>query len=166
MNKEMLLALGGMILLALVIMNVNKNSLYVEDAMYDANFGILATSLGTSVIEEASKKSFDNISDTANITNLASLTPVGNLGVDGGEVSDSTKTYNDFDDFNGYSVVDSSMPSAVFNISSSVCYVNPNTPDVVSGARTWHKKITVKVWTPSMRDTITQSSIFSYWNFR
>lgn len=164
--KEMLLALGGMLLLALVIMNVNRNSLMTEDTMYDANFGILGTSLGVSVIEEASKKSFDNISDTANITSLNNLTPVSNLGIDAGEILDSTHTYNDFDDFNGYSVVDSSMPSAVFNISSTVCYVDPNTPDITSTIKTWHKKITVKVWSQFMQDTIVQSSIFSYWSFR
>lgn len=166
MNKEMLMALGGMILLAIVIMNVNKNSLYTEDVMHDSNFGILATSIGTSIIEDASKKSFDNISDTSDVTALADLTAHTSLGIDAGETLNNTATYNDFDDFNGYSITDSSMPSAVFRVSATVVYVNAATPNVTLAGKSWHKKITVKVWSKSMRDTMIQSSIFSYWNFR
>ncbi len=55
-NLQMLLALGAMILLTILITNVNKNSLFTEDVMYDSNFGITATSIATSVIEDASQE--------------------------------------------------------------------------------------------------------------
>ncbi len=60
-NIQMILALGAMILLTILITNTNKNSLNVEDVMYDSNFGITATSIASSIIEDASKKRFDNI---------------------------------------------------------------------------------------------------------
>ncbi len=60
-NIQVLLSLAAMILLSLVIITVSKNSLYTEDVMYNSNFGITATSIASSIIEDASKKRFDNI---------------------------------------------------------------------------------------------------------
>lgn len=164
MNTQMMLALGALVLLSLVIINVNKTSVYTEDAMYDSSFGILANSLGASVIEEASHKHFDENTDTIYVNNLVNLTAIGALGPDAGE-TDVTK-YDDFDDFNGYTRIDNSMPSAVFKISAAVKYVDPLYPDQSITKTSWHKKITVTVTSDYMKDTIRQSSIFSYWNFR
>ncbi len=57
----MILALGAMILLTILILNTNKTTLATEDVMYDSNFGITATSIASSIIEDASKKRFDSV---------------------------------------------------------------------------------------------------------
>jgi hypothetical protein len=161
----MILALGAMILLTILLMNVNRNSLLTEDVMYDSNFGITATSIASSIIEDASKKRFDNIFyvDSSTVTNVNDFTVSANLGVDSGEVITDVLTFNDFDDYKGYTTVDSSMPSAIFSVLCDVYYVNPATPDVKVNTQTWNKKIFVKVWSESMKDTMVMSSIFSYW---
>jgi hypothetical protein len=166
-TMQMFLALGAMILLTILITNVNKNSLYTEDVMYDSNFGITATSIASSIIEDASKKRFDNIYyvDSTAVYDPNHFTPAAYLGIDSGEVITDSRTFNDFDDYDGFSGIDSTMPSAIFNFSSSVNYVNANTPDVSIGTQSFHKKITVKVWSVSMKDTMVMSSIFSYWSF-
>ena len=163
----MILALGAMILLTILITNVNKNSLYTEDIMYDSNFGITATSIASSIIEDASKKRFDNIFyiNSSTVDDPSHFTSPAFLGVDSGEVASDPRTFNDFDDYNNYTGVDSTMPSAIFNISCKVCYVNDNALDDSASTQTYHKKITVKVWSASMKDTMVMSSIFSYWNF-
>ena len=169
----MLLALGAMILLTILIANVNKNTSAVEDTMYDSNFGITATSIASSIIEDACKKRFDKVTsifDPADSTykhiyDPTDFTPAANLGVDSGEVITDPKSFNDFDDYNGYTTVDSTMPSAIFNLSCRVCYVNDATPNDSVNTQTFHKKITIKVSSRSMRDTIVMSSIYSYWNF-
>jgi hypothetical protein len=163
----MILALGAMILLTILITNVNKNSLSVEDVMYDSNFGITATSIASSVIEDASKKRFDSIFyvDSSTVYNPNDFTPAANLGVDSGEDITDPKTFNDFDDYDNYTTVDSTMPSAIFDISCKVNYVNDTALDDSVNTQTYHKKITVKVWSRSMRDTMVMSSIYSYWNF-
>lgn len=165
MNGQILLALGAMFLLSMLILNTNKNSLTTEDVMYDSKFGILANSLGASIIEDATKKHFDNNSDTAYITNPSGLVTAAKLGPDAGEDANNPATFNDVDDYNNYSYVDSTMPSAVFHILCKVYYVNPANPDVPISSQNWHKKIEVDVWSVSMQDTIKQSSIFSYWSF-
>lgn len=166
-TMQMFLALGAMILLTILITNVNKNSLYTEDVMYDSNFGITATSIASSIIEDASKKRFDNIYyvDSTAVYDPNHFTTSANLGIDSGEVATDSRTFNDFDDYDGFSGIDSTMPSAIFSFSSSVNYVNENSPDVSINTQSFHKKITVKVWSESMKDTMVMSSIFSYWSF-
>ena len=163
-NLQMLLALGAMMLLTILLLNVNRNSLAVEDVMYDSNFGITATSIASSIIEDASKKRFDKVTaeyDPTDSTYTAVydptyFTPAGSLGIDSGEVITDPKTFNDFDD---------TMPSAVFSVLCKVNYVNETALDDSVNTQTFHKKITVRVWSKSMSDTIVISSIYSYWNF-
>jgi hypothetical protein len=161
----MILALGAMVLLSLVIINVNKNAMYTEDAMYDSSFGILATSLATSVIEDASRKHYDDKTDTIYIDKLIELTPVNKLGIDAGETANDPTTFDDFDDYNNYEKIDDSMPSAIFRITAKVHYVDPVTPDVALTSTGWHKRIDVVVSSKFMRDTIKHSAVYSYWNF-
>ena len=161
---QMILTIGAMILLGAVIIMVNSNILTTEEVLYDSNFGILATSIGSSVIEEANKKYYDDLTDTVVVTgNTNSFTSPKDLGIESGEDPADMLTWDDFDDFNGYSYIDNSMPSAIFNVECEVVYVSPSDLNSKSSSREWSKKITVKVWSESMRDTIVQSSIFSYW---
>ncbi len=163
-NIQMILALGAMILLTILITNVNKNSLNTEDVMYDSNFGITATSIASSIIEDASKKYFDNYSDTTGAAiNINDLTAPDDLGIETGEDLTDPRTFNDFDDYKNYAKTENSMPTAIFHLSCDVYYVDLSDPDLKVNYRTWHKKITVKVWSESMKDTISMSQIYSYW---
>ena len=163
-NIQVLLSVGAMILLSILIINVSRTSLYTEDVLYDSSFGILATSLGVSIIEDASKKHFDENTDSSAVSSTGELSTI--LGPDSGEDPNDPNTFDDFDDYNGYTRVDSSMPSAIFNVKCKVVYVEPANLDSFSVNATWNKKLTVKVWSISMKDTVVQSSIFSYWYFR
>jgi hypothetical protein len=163
----MILALGAMVLLSMVIINFNKTSMSTDDVMYDSNFGITASSIAASVIEDATKKRFDNIFyiDSSTVYDVNFFTPANELGIESsqGEILTDPFTFNDFDDYKGYSTVDSTMPTAIFDILCDVNYVEALAPDVPVNHQTWHKKITVKVSSKFMRDTIMMSSIYSYW---
>ncbi len=62
-------------------------------------------------------------------------------------------------------IEDNTMPSAVFDVSCTVVYVEDDDLDNIANSPTFHKKITVKVSSNSMRDVMVISSIYSYWNF-
>ena len=160
---QMLLTMSAMILLSMVILRTNTSFLMTDSVLYDTKFEVLAVSIGTSLIEEANSKAFDTETDTTTVASTGDLTLASTLGPESGE---TYLIYNDFDDFNGYTRVDSSMPSANFNISCRVSYVGQDNPDLELSLRTWHKKITVDVSSISMTDTISMSSIYSYWFFR
>ncbi|MDP4174030.1 MAG: hypothetical protein Q8933_08695 [Bacteroidota bacterium] len=160
---QLLLTLGGMFLLSMVILRTNTTFLSTGNVMYNTKFGVLATSLGTSMIEEANSKAFDAATDTNSVSSLTSLTSPSGLGPAWGEVYPN---FNDFDDYNNYTRIDSTMPSAVFKITCKVGYVLPTNPDVFVNQKTWNKRILVTVTSPSMNDTVRMSSVFSYWFFR
>lgn len=165
---QTILTLGAFILLMLVIVGVNSRITSTDDVMYDSNFGITATSIASSIIEDASRLKFDSVTDTLALDpskdgNL--LTDPNSLGRESGEIKDDPGTWNDFDDYNDYEGVDSTMPTAIFNFKCEVHYVDPDAPDVPVNSKTFSKKISVKVWSKSMKDTIYQSSVFSYWYF-
>ena len=162
----MVFALGAIFILSLIILNVNKRVLTTDDVMYDSNFGIIATSIATSIIEEASQKHFDELTDTSSVLSLSQLTSPANLGCEIGEDPSDSKTFNDFDDFNGYTNTDTTILNEEFKVRCTVVYVNSNGLDSQTNNQTYHKKLTVFVSHPSMADTISQTTVFSYWTFR
>lgn len=169
-SGQLLLTLGAMFILALVVVRVNNTFLTTNDVMLNTKFGVLAVSLCTSVIEEACGKKFDNNTDTTSIDDVNLLTPPSVLGPESGEVYPN---YNDFDDFDGYTRVDSTMPSAIFNILCRVCYVEPSGSSIIEVThKTWFKKIEITVTSPFWKKTdgtpemVVTSTIYSYWYAR
>ena len=157
---QMLITIAALLLLSLVILRVNNNFLNTSTVLMENKFGVLAVSLATSVLEEAKGKAFDHNTDSAAVSDLNALST---LGPESGEVD---PLYNDFDDFDGLTRIDSTLPSAPFTIQCEVTYVNSNNPDGSTTSKTWHKKMTVTVTSPFMQDTIRLSSIYSYFYFR
>ena len=160
---QMLLALGAMILLSTTVLRVNNNIFSNDSVLYETKFNFLATSLATSIIQEAKSKAFDNSTDSTSITDLNLLTSPNHLGPETGETYDS---FNDFDDYNNYSRIDSSMQSAPFNITCIVTYAADGDPDSPSNNKSWNKVLTVTVTSPYMSDEIKMSTLYSYWFFR
>lgn len=165
---QMMITLGALALLSLVILRVNNGFLNTSSILLDSKLGVLATSIGTSIIEEATGKAFDTKSVSNSVESLSSLTSPTELKPEG----ETYPNFDDFDDFNGLSIVDKSIPAAEYHIDCEVVYVNDSDLDGKSSIRTWHKKITVKVSSPSMYDyeenpdTVVMSAIYSYWYFR
>ena len=162
---QMLLALGAMILLSATVLRVNNTFFTTEDVLDETKFNFLATSVATSIIQEAKSKAFDKSTDSVAVSDVKFLTSADSLGPDTGEKGKKKSVFNDFDDFNNYKDTISAMPSITFWYSCKVVYVNEDQPDSASSAKKWNKKITVTVTSPYIRD-VKMSSIYSYWFFR
>jgi hypothetical protein len=165
---QSLLSIGALLLLSVTVLRVNNKILTTDSVLQDSKFGILATSLATSIIEKANKKAFDANTSEDPVSNLSELTdyPLGP-----GWWEDPPDSCNDFDDFHGHKDTIRNLPSGEFFIECEVYYVNPNNLDGYSSSRTWHKKLDVMVTSPNMgnngrRDSIKISTIYSYWHFR
>jgi hypothetical protein len=158
---QTMMTMGAMMLLSAIVLRVNTSNLNNETVRDKAQYGVLATSISTSIIEEAQSKAFDHNTDTNSVSLLNQLSSA--LGPEG---SETEETFNDFDDYNGYTKRDSTMPSAIFDIACEVVYINPNDIEGYTSNRTWHKKINVTISSPFSPDTFRTSSIFSYWFFR
>jgi len=155
---QSLFAIGALILLSLNIMSVNTRILRTDEVALNSKIGVLATSIGTSIIEDASKLPFDEKTKNDAVVNLSQLTSapftIENSGV-----------YDDFDDYNGYTKIDTVF-TIPFKAVCEVNYVNPANLNGFTNSKTWHKKLTIKISTPFSQDTIKLSSVYSYWYFR
>jgi len=158
---QMILTIGAMILLATIVLRVNTNNLINESVRDQAQYGVLATSIATSILEEAQSKAFDENTDTNSVSSLTQLSEI--LGPESGE---TPATFDDFDDYNGYTKRDSTMPSAVFDIACEVVYVTANDVSGSSANRTWNKKMKITISSPFSPDTLRTATVFSYWFFR
>jgi hypothetical protein len=165
---QTMLAMGAMMLLSFLVLRFNSIHLTSAQASYNSKFGIVATSLATSMLEEAKDNMFDEIvlDTTKTITSASELSTV--LGPDGSEVYPD---FDDFDDFNGLYHIDSlslknpqTGAPTNFEIWGKVEYVSDADPDLKSGTKTYHKKLTVSVFSDAMMDTVRLSTIFSYWH--
>ncbi len=157
---QMLITIGAMVLLGLVVLRVSSGFLTTNTVMLETKFDVLAVSLATSVIEEATGKAFDQNTDTSAVNLLSSLSTIGKDG-------ETYPDFNDFDDYYGFTKIDSTLPSAIFRIDCQVGYIDPANPEVLKTTpKTWHKKLNVQVTSPSMTDTIKLSTIYSYFHFR
>jgi len=159
---QMILTMGAMIFLSAIVLRVNTVTLINTDTQYNSKFDILATSIGNTMIEEISKKAFDENSLSSTLTKTNELTNKNQLGPDG----ETYSQFDDIDDYDGYSYSDSTLPSAIFDVVCSVDYVKDTEPDKIDNQRQWTKKITVMVSSKSMEDVVTVSTLYSYWVFR
>jgi hypothetical protein len=165
---QTLLSVFAMALLGTVILMMNNTVLDSGTSIEATEYLIMATSLGISQVEVASGKAFDENTVNSDISSVSSLSST--LGRDQtGEVNEAT--FDDYDDFNGYTkpVLGDTVNfrSATFLIRDSVDYVTISSNAVVkSTSRTYSKRLRVWVSSPSMKDTLKFSSIYSYWYFR
>ncbi|MCX7874856.1 MAG: hypothetical protein N2321_01675 [Melioribacteraceae bacterium] len=179
---QMMLTIAALVLLGMVVMRVNSGFLATGTTIMETKFNVMAISLGTSLIEEANTKAFDESTVSSDITTTTPLSAFNLLGPESGE---TYPNYDDFDDFNNYNriiaaqsigttpsgvetvVVDTTFRSANFRIDCLVDYVTISGSQVVSTTtKTWNKRLRVTVTSPSMRDTVRLQTIFSYWYFR
>ncbi|MBU0472581.1 MAG: hypothetical protein KKF62_00310 [Bacteroidetes bacterium] len=166
----MLLTLSALVLLSLVVLRVLNGFLNTNSILMETKFGVLGVSLATSILEEAMGKAFDET--TANSGVAYATTDLSSIGSDG----EIYPNFDDFDDFNNlnFSTYDTTiesnrfakMYSAEYLVNCTVGYINPASPNQFSASKTWHKKITVQITTPSSKDTISMSTVYSYFYYR
>jgi hypothetical protein len=158
----------AIVLLSITTLYINKAFDINNQVMTNSKIAVLATSLATSIIEDASGAAFDDKTTDTSITSLSGLTTVANLGPETGE---TYKTFDDFDDFNNLVKNDSiniggTLKTVTFRTTCKVEYVSSTAPDVVQATQTWHKRLSVTVTSPAITDTVRAYYVFSYWYFR
>jgi hypothetical protein len=191
---QMLMVTGAIVLLGILVLNANSTVYQASDSMYTSEFGMTAVSLSTSLVEEAMGKMFDKAVAPVNslaVYDSTLLTPPGSLGPEGGESYHVPgHDFDDFDDFNnlqicyhgslpgdadataGYIQIQVPGLQAKYFVTCTVTYVKPPNLDAdYTVMQTWHKKITVRVWSPSsvnavtrLPDTLVYPAVMSYWN--
>lgn len=147
---EVLQTMAAMIIFSVILMNANhmiqRNSMMQVQTELEQE----VIALGQEVIEEARTKSFDQVTVDA-VAPPSSIpggfTAPGGLGPGGGETS--RKSFNDFDDYNGWS--DTFITEhGEFEVSAEVYYVDPLNYQKTMSTSTF-KKIDVLVTSQFLR---------------
>lgn len=162
------MAIGAMILLSIVILSGNRKLNDNEDYLQKTRFGLEASAIATSIIEQASQFPFDEFcwDSTELVKDPSDFTVPSDLGPDFGEAG--YDTFDDFDDFHGYSIVDTTEQN-IYKILCNVGYVNAGplatNLDSYSLLRTLYKKLDVTVISLVSSDTLRLSYVHGFWYF-
>jgi len=153
------LVLGAIVLMAALILNVNRSILTSTDVTLDSEAIVAATNAGQQIIDAISSKNYDENTIAAEVTDVTGFTTVASLGPETGE---TINNFDDVDDFNNYSTVISTPRMGNFNIAVTVSYVSVTSPDVVIPSRTRTKRSVVSVTGDMLPDTLQLFYYSSY----
>jgi hypothetical protein len=164
---QQLLTIGGIIIFTFLILSFNSSSIN-QSAYSDFNEAILvATGLGQGLIEEIHSKAFDENTVSSAVDDISNLSPIYELKYDSGEITNTT--FDDVDDYNGYSRDYTDKLFDNFNASVKVYYVNESNPAQSSSIQTFAKKVTITISNPYLTikenesvGTLEFSSIITY----
>jgi hypothetical protein len=98
---QMMITILAAFLLSMTILTVTKNSNNTASVVSSSRYDIMAISLGTSIIEDATapNMAFDETTVSGATKDSTTLTAPTLLGIDTGESRDPA-TFDDFDDYN------------------------------------------------------------------
>jgi len=166
-SGQQLLVLGAIILFSIFILgiftteNVNTKTTITNAAI------ITATGVAQNLLEQIQTEAFDSATVSKAVSTPNSLTPPSSLGPDPGETS--VTKFNDIDDYNGYTEIDTIGTVAlggifsIFNVKAQVSYCTKMNPDVPSSVSTFSKKIDISVYNKYLIDTLKLSKVISYY---
>jgi len=159
-GNQMMLSIAAMIFLSMLILNVHRSTTDKLIILYSNEAVIEATGIVQAVFEEIQTKAFDEntVSDAAKERNL--LTPVLSLGKDSSEAVYTD--FDDIDDYNGLSIIDSANVMGKFNLAVLVYYVAETSPYDSSGTRTYIKRVDVTISNESLPTTLSFKKLISY----
>jgi hypothetical protein len=132
---------------------------YQPTSYYEAEAIVTATAVGQQLMDEVSSKEFDENTINNFIREISGFTAADSLSPESGE---SYPFFDDVDDFNGFSRVDSTSRLGNFSSSVVVNYVDPVNPDVTQNTRTKMKKITINVTSSYLVGTLQLHYYSSY----
>lgn len=156
---QMSLIVGTVVLLAALVLNVNRSLLTSTDQTIEAEAILAGTSAAQQVIDLISDKEFDEATIGTYVENVADFTTPASLGADAGE---TMSTYDDVDDYDGDSLTVATPRMGNYKAWITVNYVNPASPGTISGSRTRMKRIDVSVYSSYLPDTLEMSYYASY----
>lgn len=181
--SQMMLTIGAAFLLAVTVLTVNRGLNNTTSILSSSRYDIMAVSLGTSIMEEALNKRFDEQTVTQALTDSTKLTAPASLGIETGESASLPANFDDFDDYNVYNnsdanhapkkdsiAVEGTNKFVRFRTICKVDYVSTGNPGITSSIRTWSKRIRLSIYSNDLADPITSktdtiklSTVYSYW---
>ena len=181
MGTQQFLTIGGIIIFTFMTLTFNSSVLNQSSASYFNEAIIVAAGLGQSMIEEIHTRAFDENTTINAVDTIINLTQPYSLGYDTGEGLknllgyakthgyDASTSFDDIDDYNGFSRDYSDKILGNFNSKVEVYYIKPSSPNQKSTIRTFAKRVDVTMSNPYLTinendstGTLKLTSIITY----
>lgn len=166
-----MLTLGAFVLLMTILVTFYRLLAQSGETIDSAQAGITTITLATSIEEIAQGLAFDEVAIDSFLTSteIGSLTDPYFLGRDNPVDEDIVQHFDDFDDFNGFSFIDSSLGSTLgkYKLEFNVQYVDPTDIGKIVYSRTFTKRMDIKISRiyPPSTDTLKMSLVSGYFHF-
>lgn len=157
---QMLLSIGGMLLVSLLYINVNKATGSRIIAIYSNEAVIEATAMAEAMFEDIQTKSFDEQTVSTVITDRTLLTSSNSLGAESGEIF--ITQFDDVDDYDQYTITDTINVMGDFSVNVTVSYIDGDDFDQTSANPTFLKQVTVTINNISLPSTLIFERFISY----
>jgi len=167
--QQLFLVLASVVLLTLLMVQINSNTVEGREALQQLEFEHTAVGIAQQFIEEAKSKNFDGLVGVIPPASMpAGFTPAVNLGPG----TDTYPQYDDVDDYNDFSRTvyingNNFDPDAIdgipFTVGIKVHYVTDAKPDSAVLTPTFLKRLTVKVASTWIPDSVVVKHVFSYY---
>jgi hypothetical protein len=174
MGVNMLLTIGGIVLLSTFVLYANGLLSDNVKTSSDNEYMITAISLAQSVIDEAKAKSFDENITSGAVTLPSDLTGANLLGPDGGGEAvanpdtardnqcASYARFDDVDDYDGYVRLVNTPRAEGYRLSAVVEYASITYPDSTTVSPTFCKRMTVTATSPYFPQPVQLMYAFTY----
>ena len=156
---QYILIAGVMFLISQMSLTVNSRILQAKGLSTENESILAATSFAQSFLREVAAKKFDERAIGKKVTSVDSLTAAVSFGPDYGE---GYATFDDIDDFNGYTRSISNDRLGDFNMAVVVNYVNKGSLETTSFVRTFMKSVTVTISGPYLPKNIVMKTVVAY----
>jgi len=172
---QTILTIFAFVLLMTMVVNFYRLIGSSGESIAESQDRIMATSIGSSLVEFAQGLAYDNItvdSDSAR-GNPSVLTKLYELGPDVKDTAGVMRSFDDFDDFNGAEIEqEAGGVNGRFRVRFSVHYVDPSGVDVPSSIPTFVKRMDMKIWRVdnivpgvTVPDTISMFTTSGYFHY-
>lgn len=159
-TNETLFTIMTLVFLAMLNVTFFNSSGESYNTASDNQAIISGINFGESLIQDIILRSFDEKVVNNSVTDSDSLTSTVDFGPDLGEVN--WTQFDDVDDFNGYTRVDSTEGMGQFQLSVAINYVSESNINNSSYSRTFLKKITINVNNEFLKNSLVLDYVVGY----
>ncbi len=161
-NVQSMITIGAISIFSLISIRFNATVLETSNVEVENKIYLTAFSLADDLIEEIKQKAFDEETVVFRSINPEELSQSIEFGSakDPGETSDPL-TFDDIDDYNGFSKTVSLPHAEGFTVTSQVVYVQPTNFELISLSQTFFKRVTVWVSSDYLSHPVKLSFIFT-----
>jgi len=155
------LSLGALMIFSLISLRFDSAVLQNVEVEVENKVYLTAFSLADDLLEEIKQRAFDEQTVDFKAITPDALTPEGSLGRDTGEIQDSSKTFNDIDDYNNYTKPVSLPHAEKYTVMSKIDYVLESDQDQHSDDPTYFKRVEIFVDSPYLRHQLKLQYVFT-----